>query len=163
MVNISTWYQVHNIWRKKKERAEKKMVKEEACSLWKQKKKSTPLFSVPWEEPFLPKALSWTYMYLLFANWNQPYVSLPQRQTRHACMTFAGQTFLPGKPRELTGTSAPEGEWTYNCLIGQYLYKWFVWDSHRCCCKSCFSWIWPCSGYYRIMEIVWHKSVLCED
>ena len=38
-----------------------------------------------------------------------------------ACTTFAGQTVSPGKPRRSSGTSAPEGKGTYNCLIGLYL------------------------------------------
>ena len=63
--------------------------------------------------------------YLVFTNWKQlimkPYICLPQIQTRHSCATFAGQTVSPGKPRRSSGTSAPEGEGTYNCIIGLYL------------------------------------------
>ena len=62
--------------------------------------------------------------YLVFPNWKhlvKRYICLSQRQTRHAHATFAGQTLSPGKPRRSSGTSAPEGEGTYYCLIGQYL------------------------------------------
>ena len=62
--------------------------------------------------------------YLVFPNWKhlvKRYICLPQRQTRHARATFAGQTLSPGKPRRSSGTSAPEGEGTSNCLIGLYL------------------------------------------
>ena len=62
--------------------------------------------------------------YVVFPNCKHSvkrHICLPQRQTRHARATFAGQTVSPGKPRRSSGTSAPEGEGTYYCLIGQYL------------------------------------------
>ena len=71
--------------------------------------KKHALFSVPWEEPPLLRVLV-----LTVSNGKQlivkTYIFLLQRQTRHACATFAGQTVLPAKPRRLSGTSAPEGE-----------------------------------------------------
>ena len=81
--------------------------------LVKTEEKERALFSIPWEESPLQRTLSRTY--LVFSNWKQLIVKL------YICATSAGQTVSPGKPRRLFGTSAPEGEWTYNCLKGQYL------------------------------------------
>ena len=104
----------HNIWSKKMERAEKvKKGKRGSSQLVKTEEKERALFSIPWEESPLQRTLSRTY--LVFSNWKQLIVKL------YICATSAGQTVSPGKPRRLFGTSAPEGEWAYNCLKGQYL------------------------------------------
>ena len=134
-----------NIWSKKKERAKKvKRGKEESHSLWKQKKKSMPCF--PFPERSTPCKGLWTghIWYSPTGNswlWNSTFV-YPQRQTRHAYATSAGQTVSPGKPRRLFGTSAPEGEWTCNCLKGQYLSKNGLFGT-----SYGFSWVWPCNEY----------------
>ena len=84
--------------------------------------KEHALFSVLWEEP--PTPTPWWGLWAAHI-WYSPTGNIrrnaTKRQTRHVRATFAGQTVSPGKPRRLSGTSAPEGEWTYNCLIGQSL------------------------------------------
>ena len=84
-----------------------------SSQLVKTEEKERALFSIPWEESPLQRTLSRTY--LVFSNWKQLIVKL------YICATSAEQTVSPGKPRRLFGTSAPEGEWTYNCLKRQYL------------------------------------------
>ena len=137
---------------KKRKEQRKKRGKEEARSSWKQKKKSMPYFQFPGRSS-RGEDLSRTY--LVFTNWKQlivkPYICLPQIQTRHACATFAGQTVWPGKPRRSSGTSAPEGEGIYNCLIGLYLSTNGLFGTVIDVAVSyVFSWIWPhplaCNG-----------------
>ena len=93
-----------------------------SSQLSKTEEKGDALFSVPWEKSSLQRTLSWTY--LAFPNWKQlivkPYICLPQRQTRHACARpLHGKLLRLLEARRLSGTSAPVGEWTYNCLIEQ--------------------------------------------
>ena len=58
-------------------------------------------------------------------NWKQWIVknSFVYLQTDKPCLRdlYRANYFASGKPRRLSGTSAREGERTYNCLIGQYL------------------------------------------
>ena len=111
-----------------------------SSQLVKTEEKERALFSIPWEESPLQRTLSRTY--LVFSNWKQLIVKL------YICATSAGQTVSPGKPRRLSGTSAPEGEWTYNCLIGQYLRTNGLFGTIIDVAASyVFSWIWPCNGY----------------
>ena len=131
--------------------------KEEAHSLWKQKKKSVPCFPYPGRSLPLQRTLSRTY--LVFSNWKQLivklHICLPQRQTRQACATFAGQTFSQGKPRRLFGTSAPEGEWTYNCLKGPFLSTNGLFGTNMFLVEFGLVQV-----NTRIIEILWHKSIL---
>ena len=137
--------------KKRKGQRKKGRGEEEARSSWKQKKKSMPYF---WfmEGALVVRTLSRTY--LVFPNWKHSvkrYICLPQRQTRHARATFAGQTLSPGKPRRSSVTSAPEGEGTYTCLIGLYLSTNGLFGTViDVAVIYVFSWIWPhplaCNG-----------------
>ena len=143
---IFTWHQVHNIW---KERTEKKREKRKLAACENRKKKEHALFSVLWEEP--PTPTPWWGLWAAHI-WYSPTGNIrrnaTKRQTRHARATFAGQTISPGKPRRLSGTSAPEGEWTYNCLIGQYLSTNGLFGTViDVDANYVFSSIWPCNGY----------------
>ena len=131
--------------KQEKRKSREKRGKGWSSQLVKTEEKEHALFSVPWEEYPLQRTLSRTY--LVFPNWKQlivkSYICLPQRQTRrHACAIFAGQTASAGKPSWLSATSSLEGEWTYNCLIGQYISTNGLFGT-----SYVFSWIWPCNGY----------------
>ena len=71
---VLEWHQVHNIWSKKKERAEKKRGKWKLAACENRRRRPCLIFT-----------LSRTY--LVFSNWKQlimkPYICLPQRLTRH--------------------------------------------------------------------------------
>ena len=45
--------------------------------------------------------------------------------------------------------------------VSTYKYKWFVWDNHTCCCKL-FLVEFGLAMYTRIIEILWHKSILLQ-
>ena len=128
-----------------------------SSQLVKTEEKEHALFSIPWEEFPLQRTLSRTY--LVFSNWKQLivklHICLPQRQTRQACATFAGQTVSPGKPRRLFGTSAPEGEWTYNCLKGPFLSINGLFGTNMFLVEFGLVQV-----NTRIIEIWWHKSIL---
>ena len=113
---IFTWHQVHNIWSKEKERTEKKREKRKlaACETG---EKEHALFSVLWEEPPIPTPW-WGFWaaHIWYSPTGNIRRNATKRQTGHVRATFAGQTVSPGKPRWLSGTSAPEGEGTYNSL-----------------------------------------------
>ena len=150
---MSYWHQVHNIWGKVKERAEKKKGGKTKLSVLENRRKRACLVFGSLGGALVVRTLSRTY--LVFTNWKQlivkPYICLPQRQTRHACATFAGQTLSPGKPRRSSGTSAPEGKGTYNCPIGLYLSANGLFGTVIDVAVSCvFGWIWPhplaCNG-----------------
>ena len=114
--------QVHNIWSKKKDWAEKKRQREEVFSLWKQKKKSMPHFPFPAREWGLwaghiwcsPTGKSWL--------WNPTFVYLKDRQGMLS-RPLQVKLFCQGSSGDIIvwDFSAPDCEWTCNCLKGQYL------------------------------------------
>ena len=149
---MSYWHQVHNIWGKEKERAEKKRGGKRKLAALENRRKRACLIFGSLGGALVVRTLSRTY--LVFPNWKHSvkrYICLPQRQTRHARATFAGQTLSPGKPRRSSVTSAPEVEGTYNCLIGLYLSTNGLFGTVIDVAVSyVFSWIWPhplaCNG-----------------
>ena len=65
---------------------------------------SSQLLKTEEKEHALVRTFSRTYV--VFPNWKHSvkrYICLPQRQTRHARATFAGQTVSPGSPRDRLG------------------------------------------------------------
>ena len=149
---MSYWHQVHNIWGKEKESAEKKRGRKRKLAALENRRKRACLIFGSLGGALVVRTLNRTY--LVFPNWKhlvKRYICLPQRQTRHARATFAGQTLSPGKPRRSSGTSAPEGEGIYNCLIGLYLSTNGLFGTVIDVAVSyVFSWIWPhplaCNG-----------------
>ena len=110
---------------KSRESEKRKRGKEEAHSFRKQKKKRMPYFPFPGRSPpcrglwvghiwLSPTGNSWlwnpTFVYTVFTS-----------KTDKACFrtTFALQIASPREATRLSGTSAPVGEWAYNCLIEQ--------------------------------------------
>ena len=132
--------------RKKKEQR-KKGEKAEARNLLKQKKKSMPYFLFPGRSPpcrglwaghiwFSPTGNSWL--------WNPTFVYRKDRQGGMLARSLLGKLLRQGSPAcpSLSATSSLEGEWTYNCLIGQYLSTNGLFGT-----SYVFSWIWPCNGH----------------
>ena len=108
------WHQVHKHLKQEKGKSrEGEKKKREISQLVKTEEKEHALFSIPLGGVPLAKDFE-PDRYLVFSNRKQLivklYICLPQRQTRHAYATSAGQTVSSGKPRRLFGTSAPEGE-----------------------------------------------------
>ena len=115
------WYQVHNIWSKKKKRAGKKGEKH-------------VLFSVPWEEP--PRWGLWArhIWYSPTVDWETLHLFISKMRDLWRVNCFARE--------------AKEGEWTYNCLIGQHLRTNGLFGTIIDVAASyVFSRIWPCNGY----------------
>ena len=138
--------------KQRKGKSREKRGKEEARSFWKQKKKSMPYF------PFSERSPPWWGLwaghmwYSPTGNipWNATSVYLKDRQGMLA-QPLQGETVSPGKPRRSSGTSAPEGEGTYNCLIGQYLITNGLFGTViDVAVSNVFGWIWPhplaCNG-----------------
>ena len=106
-LSVLDWHQVHNIWSKKKERAEKKGGKWKLTACENRRKRECLIIN---------------FYYSLWAG----HIWYSQLETVD-CETL----------HLFTSKIDKAWEWTYNCLIGHWVskYKWFVWDNHRCCCK----------------------------
>ena len=145
---IFTRHQVHNIWSKEKVRTEKKREKRKLAACENRKKRACLIFrSLGGTSHPHPWWGLWA-AHIWYSPTGNIRRNATKRQTRHVRATFARQTVSPGRPRRLSGTSPPEGEWTYNCLIGQYLSTNGLFGTVIDVAASyVFSSIWPCNGY----------------
>ena len=138
---IFTRHQVHNIWSKEKVRTEKKREKRKLAACENRKKRACLIFrslgGTSHPQP-LVRTLSRTY--LVFPNWKHSVKRYSTSKTDKACSRYLCRA-------NCFAREAQEIVWDF-CTWGWMnlqlsyrtvsKYKWFVWDSDRCCCKLCF-------------------------
>ena len=135
--------------KQRKGKSREKRGKEEARSFWKQKKKSMPYF--PFSERSPPWWGLWAGHMWYSPTGNIPWNALFTSKTDKACSrNLCRANCFARKPKRSSGTSAPEGEGTYNCLIGRYLSTNGLFGTVIDVAVYVFGWIWPhplaCNG-----------------